>query len=1275
MNNRIKNWFLPPSFTDDEEKTQRARLLNLGTLTGLLFICLVLLSSLLDGKNMAPRLESAGLILISCLLLRSLMQRGRITVAGIGAILTALILITAGIASLGTVRTATTATYLPVIILAGLMFGYPGLIATGTASSLAVLGLLLAQKAGWLPAAETSTLLAQWVAYTTLFWLTGSLIFLTQRSTQKLLHLTHQELSERKKLEAELQTSRAFAHAVLDALSANICVLAENGTILTVNQGWNDFNQENSGVIARATIGINYLEICEATRGAEAQDAARFAAGIRAVLTGAEDRFELEYPCHSPEAQRWFVGRVTRFYEGDLPRAVITHENISQRKQAEAALQASEAHYRSVVTSISEGVVVYNAQGQVVTCNPMAGQILGLTQAQMLEQPFAKPGWGMLQMDGTPFPSEKHPAHLTLKTGEALRNVVMGLQRPSGELLWINVNAEPLINPGETQPYAVITSFSDITERRRAESYLQASKINFSTFFDHVEDFLFVLDMTGKILKANATTCQRLGYAEAELIGQSVLIVHPPERRLEVETIVAEMLAGKRQECPIPLIDRQGNLIEVETRITRGKWDGEEALFGVSKDVSELKHSEEKFSKAFETSSALMAISTIREGRYVDVNAAFCASLGYEKAEVIGKTSLELHLFENATQRQNLLAEFAQNGSVHNQEFTLHHRAGCNLEGVISAEQIELHGEPHLLTTFINLSERRKAEEALRENEQLLRSFATNLNGIVFIIDKTGIVRLSEGRGLADIQVPPGQAVGLSIFAVHEQASPIQQGFQQALQGQTHQSILTLGELTFETYFTPIRDQAGEVTSVLSIAQNITERKQLERELQTQRDFLEQVINNMGQGLTVTDAESHFELVNPAYARLFGYQPQDLIGKSPSELTAPISQAGLAAAHAARRRGETTTYESSLIRADGTLAPILITGAPRWKDGQVVGAIAVITDLSDLKQAEEALRQSEERLRFLGNNLPDSIVYQYLRRENTPPRFTYVSDGVERLLGLTSAAVIQDPAILIQRVTPEQIPAILEAEALNTGTLTDLVIEVLVNSLQGEQRWVQLRSRPHLTNDGQVIWDGVVTDITQHMILEAELHADNLQLQKRVSQLHDLQNQLREQAIHDPLTQLYNRRYLDEILPRELARARRKNYAIGLLMIDIDFFKLVNDRYGHAAGDEALQTIAHLMLTNLRTSDIICRYGGEEILCLLRNTTQEGLLNRAEELRRTIANLTVIQSQPEAQLTVSIGAALVHAHEKDFPARLKAADEALYRAKAKGRNCVQLANP
>jgi PAS domain S-box-containing protein len=132
-------------------------------------------------------------------------------------------------------------------------------------------------------------------------------------------------------------------------------------------------------------------------------------------------------------------------------------------------LMESEARYRSVVSALSEGVVMLGRDGAVLASNESAARILGLTVEQMIGRTSFDPRWQAVHEDGTPFPGETHPAIIALRTGEPQSNVIMGVRRPDDELVWIVVSARPLIRAGDTQPYAVVASFTDITEMRKAQ--------------------------------------------------------------------------------------------------------------------------------------------------------------------------------------------------------------------------------------------------------------------------------------------------------------------------------------------------------------------------------------------------------------------------------------------------------------------------------------------------------------------------------------------------------------------------------------------------------------------------------------------------------------------------------------------------------------------------------------------------------------------------------------------------------------------------------------
>ena len=167
---------------------------------------------------------------------------------------------------------------------------------------------------------------------------------------------------------------------------------------------------------------------------------------------------------------------------------------------------------------------------------------------------------------------------------------------------------------------------------------------------------------------------------------------------------------------------------------------------------------------------------------------------------------------------------------------------------------------------------------------------------------------------------------------------------------------------------------------------------------------------------------------------------------------------------------------------------------------------------------------------------------------------------------------------------------------------------------------------------------------------------------------------MKEQAIRDPLTGLFNRRYLEESLQRELHRAERHSHSIALIMLDIDHFKQVNDTYGHEAGDVVLKNIAALLQEYSRKSDIACRFGGEEFILILPETTLEVAIQRAEALRQAVmAHHVSIEKEEIKNLSISLGVASFPQHGQSIKEIMGEADQALYKAKVKGRNRVVVA--
>lgn len=189
----------------------------------------------------------------------------------------------------------------------------------------------------------------------------------------------------------------------------------------------------------------------------------------------------------------------------------------------------------------------------------------------------------------------------------------------------------------------------------------------------------------------------------------------------------------------------------------------------------------------------------------------------------------------------------------------------------------------------------------------------------------------------------------------------------------------------------------------------------------------------------------------------------------------------------------------------------------------------------------------------------------------------------------------------------------------------------------------------------------------------AELQAANQEMVQQLEEIRDLRHKLQEEAIRDPLTGLFNRRYLETTLVREFAHARREDYDISFMLLDIDHFKRFNDLYGHSTGDLAIKTVAQQLTSRARAAGIACRMGGEEFLLVMPGILDEVAQLRAEYFRDQVMALPIPYGDQTLNLTVSIGIASFPKNGETWEELYEAVDQALYRAKQNGRNRVECA--
>ena len=299
---------------------------------------------------------------------------------------------------------------------------------------------------------------------------------LTQGQVQTLLELAAlaAEVLETRRLTKTLAEERAFMQAVLEHISDGVVACNAAGELTVFNEVTRALYGQPEGPLTPDRWAGRY-ELLEAD-GATPLTPERsplYRAFRGETLRDAE--IVVVPPQGSPRRAQ-VSGRAFYGPDGERLGAVIAARDVTEARRAEAALRELEAHHRSVIDNLTEGVVQQEADGRITTCNPAAERILGLSYAQMVGRDSLDPRWRAVHEDGSPYPGDTHPSMVALRTGEPQQGRMMGVHKPDGTLSWLNISAQPLFHAGDAQPaqpYAVVASFADVTALKDTETQLR----------------------------------------------------------------------------------------------------------------------------------------------------------------------------------------------------------------------------------------------------------------------------------------------------------------------------------------------------------------------------------------------------------------------------------------------------------------------------------------------------------------------------------------------------------------------------------------------------------------------------------------------------------------------------------------------------------------------------------------------------------------------------------------------------------------------------------
>jgi PAS domain S-box-containing protein len=643
-------------------------------------------------------------------------------------------------------------------------------------------------------------------------------------------------------------------------------------------------------------------------------------------------------------------------------------------------LAESEARYRSVVAALSEGIVLYMRDGSISACNQAAERILGLTADQMMGRTSVDPRWQAIHEDGSPFPGDQHPAMITLRTGQPLSGVVMGIHHPDGTLRWLSINSQPLLHPGETLPYAVVTSFADITRRKQYEQSLLESRRQYQSLFDQTHDAVFMLDLDGRHRAANHRAADMLGYSDEEI--QKLTFRDLSAEIEQSENVRARLLAGEH----VPTFERlfrkkDGSLIPVEINVQLVRdLNGSPLHFqSVVRDISERKRVEEVLreqhtllDRFFSAALDLLCIAN-RDGYFLRLNKEWENVLGYSLVELQERQFLDFVHPDDLQATQEALAHLDAQKPLLN--FTNRYRAKDG-----SYRFIEWRSYPHhhlIYATARDITERKQAEETLRENEMRLKM---TLEGT-----RAGTWEWNVQTGETIFNPRWAEIVGYTL----DELAPISI---QTWINLTHPDDLVLSDQQLKKHFARqtahyecevrmkhkeghwvwVWDRGmvlewtadGQPLRMFGIHIDITEHKLAEQALYEQHAELDRFFTVALDLLCIADMDGYFVKVNKAWGDLLGCPLEDVQGRHILDFVHPDDVESTRTALATLgEQHPVLNFVNRCRTHNGGYRFIEWQASPLGKRIYVAAR-----DITERKQAEDVLRESEMRYRSMFEN-------------------------------------------------------------------------------------------------------------------------------------------------------------------------------------------------------------------------------------------------------------------------------------------------------------------
>lgn len=875
-----------------------------------------------------------------------------------------------------------------------------------------------------------------------------------------------------------------------------------------------------------------------------------------------------------------------------------------------------------------------------------------------------------------------------------VRETEIRIPRTDGSTLYLVSRGEAVYN-SQGEVIRLVGTATDITDRKLAEIALKESETRLRQ----------ALEISGAVVWEHDLESHELFFSSTVLTDapmhmpyeKAIAMVHPDDQSLVRQANQDAVAERGSYDIEHRVVDPNSPFawrwFQVNAKVLTDDWNHPTKIVGMSVDISDrkraelaLRESEAQFATVFRDNPSPAWITRLEDGQVLDVNRSFCAFLGCSAREVVGYPCTDLALWDNPDDCEHLHQLLKQSKIQRNYQTSWRTSHGELRTVLLSTRVVSFQGQPCVIGIINDITDRQETETMLRQLSQQLLTWRDRYEVAIWagrqIIYEYDVLAdcYTWGRNTQDILGydleempqtleecvgfvhPTQQQAFLDLMANSgNESEPFKLEFRLLKQDGTY--------LWMEDQGVPQVDDQGQFVKVIGALKDISERKQSEAERAYMIDLLKQseanyldILQHQTELVTRFTSDRILLFVNDAFCNYYGVSWDQVVGKKFYHSIHPEDQPLV----------DHCLASLSLDHPVGTVQHrAVVQGNIRWMEwtnkaifdaeGNLVEFQSVGRDIHDRRQTEIALQESRAKFQRLVDDIGDKFVV--FSRTGDTGIVTYVSDGIQAVFGLSKATIIGQPWDEIIAWDPEDIPGMeTPVDSRRPQGLDVHQFDRGFTHPTGEKRMVNISQ--HLVKDAEghlVAIEGIVEDITDRKHSEQELKALNARLQS-------LNHRLEELATQDSLTLVANRRKMEQVLALEWHRCQREDQPLALILLDIDFFKLYNDHYGHPQGDWCLQQVAQVLQSCMkRPGDLVARYGGEEFLLILPNTNVEGARSIACSIQFGLASLAIphAYSAVSDKVTVSLGIAVVITIAPDLSCSeaVALADQALYQAK------------